>query len=111
MVDPTSKIHMVRCKDCSLVEGKDKIINLKLDCLQQHARKRKALISHRGVLASYISNDSQHQRSERAYSSQGLDSIAKLVVNGGKTKIKNKSNLWQFFIFKNMVDPCLILSI
>jgi hypothetical protein len=56
-------------------------------------------------LASYISNDSQHQINERVYSSQGLDSIAELVVNGGKTKIKNKSNLWQFFIFKNMVDP------
>jgi hypothetical protein len=46
VVDFTSKIQMVRCKVCFLVEGKDKILNLKLDGLQKHARKRKALISN-----------------------------------------------------------------
>ncbi len=62
MVDPMGKIHMVCCKICSLVEGKDKILNLKLDGLQKHASKRKTLVPHPGVLVSdyYISNDSQH---------------------------------------------------
>jgi hypothetical protein len=44
MVDPRAKIHMVHCKVCSMVEGKEKIINPKLNGLQEHVRKRKALI-------------------------------------------------------------------
>jgi hypothetical protein len=48
----------------------------------------KTLIFCLGVLAneSYIINDNQHQRNERANVSHGPDSIAKLVVNGGKEK-------------------------
>jgi hypothetical protein len=62
VVDRTSKTHMVHCKVCSLVEGKDKILNPMLDGLHKHAGKRKTLISHPGVLAgeSYINNESQH---------------------------------------------------
>jgi hypothetical protein len=69
MVDIISKIHMVRCKVCYLVGGKDKILNPKLDGLHKHARKMKTLISHPRVLVneSYINNDWQHQRNERAY--------------------------------------------
>jgi hypothetical protein len=50
---------MVRCKVCSLIEGKDKILNLKLDGLPKHAKKRKTLISYPRILASefYISNE------------------------------------------------------
>ncbi len=60
MVDLTSKIQMVHCKVCSLVEGKDKILNHELGGLQKHARKKKTLISHLGVLCGepYINNDS-----------------------------------------------------
>jgi hypothetical protein len=71
-----------------LVEGKDKILNPELDGLQKHARKWKALISHPRILPgeSYINNDSQHQRNERAYVSSSSNSIAKLVVNGRKAR-------------------------
>ncbi len=41
MVNPLSKTHMVYCKVCFLVEGKDKIINLKLDGLHKHEGKMK----------------------------------------------------------------------
>jgi hypothetical protein len=44
MVDLASKIHMVCYKVCSLVESKDKILNLKLDGLQKHVGKGKTLI-------------------------------------------------------------------
>jgi hypothetical protein len=37
---------------------------------------------------SYISNDNQHQKNERAYASRGPDSITELVVNGRKAKKK-----------------------
>jgi hypothetical protein len=98
MIDPTGKIQMVHYKICSLVEGKNKILNPKLDGLQKHASKRKTLIPHPGVLVSdyYINNDSQHQWNERVHATQGLDSITNLVVNGGKIEKKKKlSNLWQ----------------
>jgi hypothetical protein len=54
VVDLTSKIHMVHYKVCSLVEGKDKILNLKMDGSQKHVGKRKALIFHLGVLAGSL---------------------------------------------------------
>ncbi len=62
MVDLASKTHMVHCKVCSLIEGKDKILNLTLGGLQKHVRKRKTLISNLRVLVGefYINNDSQH---------------------------------------------------
>jgi hypothetical protein len=44
--DHVTKTHLVCCKVCSLVEGKDKILNLKLDGLQKHVGKKKALIFH-----------------------------------------------------------------
>jgi hypothetical protein len=36
VVDSPSKTHMVHCKVCSLVEGKDKIINLKLETCKKN---------------------------------------------------------------------------
>jgi len=98
MVDPMGKIHMVHYKICSLVEDKDKNLNLKLDGLQKHASKKKTLILHPGILVGdyYIDNDSQHQWNERVHPTWGPDSITNLVVNGGKAEKKKKlSNLWQ----------------
>jgi hypothetical protein len=37
---------------------------------------------------SYINNDNQHQKDERAYASQGPNSITELVVNGRKARKK-----------------------
>jgi hypothetical protein len=44
VVDFTSKINMVFCKIFFLVDGEDKLLNPKLDGLQMHVGKRKALI-------------------------------------------------------------------
>jgi hypothetical protein len=45
-----------------MVENKEKLLNLKLDDLQKHARKKKFLVFCSSVLVGdyYISNDSQH---------------------------------------------------
>jgi hypothetical protein len=51
MVDPMGKIHMVCYKICSLVEGKDKILNLKLGFVK-NAGKKKALVPHPRVLVN-----------------------------------------------------------
>jgi len=74
---------------CSLVEGKDKILNLTLDGLQKHVRKKKTLISNPRILVgeSYINNDSQHQiRLMLA----GVQIIIELVVNGKKAGKRKK---------------------
>ncbi len=62
MVNLVSKIHRVCFKFCSMVENKEKLLNLKLDDLQKHARKKKFLVFCSSVLVGdyYISNDSQH---------------------------------------------------
>jgi hypothetical protein len=55
-------------------------------------KEKQNTIFHPRVLASesYINNDNQHQRNEKAYVNQGPDFIAKLVFNGGKEEKRNK---------------------
>jgi hypothetical protein len=92
---------MVCCKICSLVENKNKLLNPKLDGLQKHVGKKKALVFRPRVLVGdyYISNDSQHQRNERVHANQVPNSIVDLVVHGRKVEKRKKlSSLWQFFI-------------
>jgi hypothetical protein len=69
-----------------MVEGKEKNMVLKLNGLQEHVRKKKALILCSRVLVGdyYISNDSQHQRNEMVHASQHPNFIVKLVFNGRK---------------------------
>jgi hypothetical protein len=82
---------------------KTKIINLKLDGLQKHVRRKKTLIYLPGVLVgeSYISNDNQHQKNERAMKGLMLAGLHILLQSWwlmeGRQK-KKLSNLWQFFI-------------
>lgn len=53
---------MVHYKDFFLVEGKDKLLNPKLDGLQKHVGKKKLLILRPWFLVGdyYINNDSEH---------------------------------------------------
>ncbi len=39
---------------------------------------------------SYMNNDTQHQKNEKAYASRGPDSIVELVVNGRKAEKKKQ---------------------
>jgi hypothetical protein len=73
-----------------VVENKDNFLNLKLDDLQKHARKKKVLVFWSKVLMHdyYISNDSQHQRNEMVHACQHPNFIVKLVFNGRKIKKK-----------------------
>jgi hypothetical protein len=60
---------MVPCKICFLVEGKDKFLNPKLDGMQMHVGKKKALVPCPRLLVGdyYINNDSQHQRNDKVH--------------------------------------------
>lgn len=44
VVDEQGKVHLVRCKVCSKINGKDKIFSLKIETLQKHAGRRKTLM-------------------------------------------------------------------
>jgi hypothetical protein len=92
VVDPIGKIHMVHCKVCSMVESKKKIINPKLNGLQKHVRKKKALVPCLRVLVDdyYISNDNQCQINEKFHANWDQDYITKLVVNGRNAKKEKK---------------------
>jgi hypothetical protein len=64
-----------------------------LDGLQKHAKKRKTLVPCLRVLVGeyYISNDSQHKKSEKVQANLGPNFIAlKLMVNVRKAKKKKK---------------------
>ncbi len=39
----------MRCKICSIVEDREKLLNPKFDGLQKHLGKRKVLVVHLGV--------------------------------------------------------------
>jgi hypothetical protein len=45
MVDLNKKAHQVKCKTCTKIEGKEKMLNLKLDDFRQHANGRKTLVA------------------------------------------------------------------
>jgi hypothetical protein len=49
MVDEQGKLHLVRCKICSKIDGKDKMLALKINSLRKHARRRKALVVVLGI--------------------------------------------------------------
>jgi hypothetical protein len=65
VVDEQGKVHLVRCKVCSKINGKDKIFSLK--SLQKHARRRKALMAVPkicGVGEYYMNKYSIHAKNE-----------------------------------------------
>jgi hypothetical protein len=49
-VDPNGKVWQVCYKIYSIVEGKEKLLNPKLDNLQKHSNKRKTLVAHLKVV-------------------------------------------------------------
>ncbi len=67
VVDLTWHMHMVCCKVCFKVKGKEKLLNLKLDDLQSHVGKQNALVVHLGILMGdyCVNNYTQHQKDER----------------------------------------------
>jgi hypothetical protein len=75
------KVHQVRWKVCTKIEGKEKLLAPKLDNLWKHNGRRKALgtISKKIKIGEYYMNkDSVHAKSERLYCSIRKGTIANL---------------------------------
>jgi hypothetical protein len=77
-------MHLVIYKVCSKIDGKDKMLAPKIDSLQKHVGKRKALVVDPGVCAIgeyYMNKDFIHAKNERLYAIARKDSILKQVCH------------------------------
>jgi len=84
VVDAHGKVHKVKCKVCTKIDGKEKLLAPKLDNLWKHNGKRKALgtISRVFKVGEYDMNkDSVHVKSERLYCSIKKDTIANQICH------------------------------
>ncbi len=70
VVGVDGKVHQVKCKVCSKIQGKEELLALKLDSLWKHCGRRKTLTNVRGVCKVseyYMNKDSIHTKIEWLY--------------------------------------------
>ncbi len=69
----------MHCGICSVVEGKEKLLNLKLDGLQKHSS-----CSSKNYMGEYYQIfESRHQKNERIFYSRFIISYS-IILNGGR---------------------------
>jgi hypothetical protein len=91
-------VTQVRCKICSEVEGREKLLAPKINGLWKHAGRRRALANFGGVKKGehYFLGTNQHVQNERRYFAQVGDTIAVQVAQGAVKEKKWK--LVQFYL-------------
>jgi hypothetical protein len=92
------KMHMVKCRVCSKVEGRDKLLVPKLDFFIKHSRMWKCTIVKPRVAIGqcYICPTNSHVKNEKLFVAKGLDTVVVQLENGGKAeRKKSTSNLWK----------------
>jgi hypothetical protein len=102
------KMCMVKCRICSKVKGKDKLLVPKLNSLIKHSGMQKCTIARLGVVIRQycICPTNSHVKNEKLFATRGLDTVGVQLENGVKAERKKKpSNLWQFGIFLNKAVP------
>ncbi len=101
-------MRMVKCRICSKVVGRDKLLVPKLDYLITHSKMQKCIV----VIGQYsICSTNSHVKNEKLFVAKGLDTVVAQLENVCKAKSKkNTSNLWQFGIFSNKAIPRQILK-
>jgi hypothetical protein len=108
-VDVDGKVHQVKYKICSKIEGKEKLLTPKLDNLWKHGGRRKALTNIQGVYEAgeyYMNKDLVHTKNEWLYTIVRKDSVASQVSHAtvGERK-KSWFNFLFVFICCLKVDP------
>jgi hypothetical protein len=70
-------VHLVKCKVCSVVEHKDKLMAPKWDSFQKHADQRKAKRNMKGVKKGewYTNNDCKNNKNLATYTCKGREII------------------------------------
>jgi hypothetical protein len=84
VVDAHGKVHQVRCKVCTKIKGKEKLLAPKLDNLWKHNGRRKALGTISKVFKVgeyYMNKDFVHAKSEHLYCSIRKDTIANQICH------------------------------
>jgi hypothetical protein len=71
------KVVQVRCKVCSFIDGKDKLLVVKLDFLWKHARCPKPLVVMSGVKVGehYFLKFNAHVANEKFYFVKGSETM------------------------------------
>ncbi len=86
IVGVNKKVTQIKCKVCSDIDGKDRLLVTKLDSLWKHVGQRLATIAFVGVLIGdiYFLETNQHMINEKFYMQRGkgfvLQQIAKRLV-------------------------------
>jgi hypothetical protein len=77
VVDVDGRITQVRCKVCSDVERREKLLVPKIDSLWKQVRRRKALVDMAKVKRGeyYYLGSNQHVKNERVYYAKGGETI------------------------------------
>jgi hypothetical protein len=84
-------ITQVRCKVCSDVEGREKLLVPKIDSLYKHAGRRRALADMGKVRRGeyYYLGTNQHVKNERVFFAKGGQTVITKVL-AGVTKEKRR---------------------
>lgn len=84
VVGESGLITQVRCKICSDVEGREKLLVPKLDSLYKHAGRRKALVDIGKVRRGeyYYLGSNQHVKNERVFFAKGGETVITKVLAG-----------------------------
>jgi hypothetical protein len=109
MVDVDEKVHQVKYKICSKIEGKEKLLAPKLDNLWKHGGRRKPLTNIQGVYKAceyYMNKYLVHTKNEWLYTIIRKDLLLirfpmLLLVRGKKSRF----NFLFVFICCLKVDP------
>jgi hypothetical protein len=90
-------MRMMRCKACSKIEGKEKLLVPNFDFLVKHAWLRKCITIQREVIiATYFLNSTNaHVKNEKLYVTIGFDIIFAQIVMVGKVEKKKKCSSLQ----------------
>jgi hypothetical protein len=94
-MDSNGKVVQVQCKVYSFIDGKDKLLVVKLDSLWKHAGRRKTLVVMMGVKVGehYFLKSNAHVANEKLYFTKGLKIVLQQVIHGAAQFLdKRKKN-------------------
>ncbi len=83
---------MMRCKICSKIEGRDKLLIPKLASLIKPLNLLKCSVAKCGMAigANYVNLNNAHKNNEKLYASTRCDTFVDLVEKVGNVEMKNK---------------------
>jgi hypothetical protein len=86
------KMMMVKCKICTNIKGREKLLVPKLNSLIKHSSLRKCIkVRPRIIIGKlYICPINVHVQNKKLYASKGWDNVVIEVANGDKVERKKK---------------------